>query len=352
MASTDWMSRALELAQQGPWPDPNPRVGCVIVAGDGTFVAEGFHVGAGAPHAEVVALEAAGDRARGATAYVTLEPCSHTGRTGPCTQALIDAGVEKVVYAQSDPNPEARGGAEVLAAAGVTVEAGERAPEAAALNERWTRTVQLGRPLVTWKLAATLDGRSAAADGTSQWITGPEARADVHRLRAERDAILIGTGTLFADDPQLTVRLPEGEGPVRQPLRVVMGLREVPGTARIHQGPGEVLVLPTRDPHVALVSLWDRGIRDVWLEGGPTLAAAFVAAGLVDEVYAYVAPAVLGSGRPALGDLGIQTIEDVLRLELADATALGGDVRIHARNPHALPGRTHLSPPDHLDLQP
>jgi diaminohydroxyphosphoribosylaminopyrimidine deaminase/5-amino-6-(5-phosphoribosylamino)uracil reductase len=352
MSSTDWMARALELAEQGPWPDPNPRVGCVVVDSEGSFVAEGFHVGAGAPHAEVVALEAAGDRARGATAYVTLEPCSHTGRTGPCTQALIGAGVEKVVFAQSDPNPEARGGAEVLAAAGVTVVAGERAQEAEALNERWTRTVQLGRPLVTWKLAATLDGRSAAADGTSQWITGPEARADVHRLRAQRDAILIGTGTLFADDPQLTVRLPEGEGPATQPLRVVMGLREVPGTARIHQGPGEALVLPTRDPHVALVSLWDRGIRDVWLEGGPTLAAAFVAAGLVDEVYGYVAPALLGSGRPALGDLGIETIDDVIRLELVDATTVGGDVRIHARNLHALPGRTHLSPPDHLDLQP
>lgn len=352
MTSTDWMARALELAEQGPWPDANPRVGCVLVSPDGSLVAEGFHRGAGTPHAEVVALEGAGHRASGATAYVTLEPCSHTGRTGPCTQALIEAGVARVVFAQSDPNPEAQGGAEVLSAAGVDVAGGVLADEAEVINERWTRTIRLGRPLVTWKLAATLDGRSAAADGTSQWITGAEARADVHRLRAERDAILIGTGTLFADDPQLTVRLPQGEAPARQPLRVVMGLRAVPGTARIHEGPGAALVLPTRDPHVALISLWDRGIRDVWLEGGPTLAAAFVAAGLVDEVYAYIAPALLGSGRPAVEDLGIQTIGDAARLELMDVTAIGGDVRIHARAAHAVPGRTHTPLPHHLDLQP
>ncbi len=352
MTPTDWMARALELAQRGPWPDPNPRVGCVIVDAEGAFVSEGFHRGAGTPHAEVVALEGAGERARGATAYVTLEPCTHTGRTGPCSRALVDAGVTTVVFAQSDPNPEAGGGARSLEAAGVEVVGGVRAPEAAELNERWARTVRLGRPLVTWKLAATLDGRSAAADGTSQWITGELARADVHRLRAERDAILIGTGTLLADDPQLTVRLPVGEGPPRQPLRVVMGLREVPGSARIHQGPGEAIVLPTRDPHVALISLWDRGIRDIWLEGGPTLAAAFIAAGLVDEVYAYVAPGLLGSGRAAVGDLGIGTIEEMVRLELVDATTVGGDVRIHARALHPVRGPSHTTPPDHLDLQP
>src|SRR5829696_5408814 len=204
------MRRALQLAASGPWPDPNPRVGCVIVAADGTAVGEGFHHGAGTPHAEIEALRAAGGAARGATAYVTLEPCSHTGRTGPCTDALVAAGVREVVFAQSDLHPHAAGGGARLHAAGVQVTGGVLADEAAAVNERWTRTVALGRPLVAWKLATSLDGRSAAADGTSQWITGEAARADVHRLRATRDAILVGTGTVVADDPHLTVRDPEG----------------------------------------------------------------------------------------------------------------------------------------------
>lgn len=340
MTSTDWMSRALELAERGPWPDPNPRVGCVIVGADGTFVSEGFHVGAGAPHAEVVALEAAGDRARGATAYVTLEPCSHTGRTGPCTQALVDAGVEKVVFAQSDPNPVARGGAEVLAAAGITVVGGIRAEEAAALNAAWARTVELGRPLVTWKFAATLDGRSAAADGSSQWITGAPARADVHALRARCDAILVGTGTVLADDPRLTVRGDDDAPTATQPLRAVMGLRDVPATAAVRSAPGEFLAIPTRDPYAALAVLWDKGIRHVWLEGGPTLAAAFVSAGLVDEVYAYLAPALLGTGASAVGDLGITSISDILRLRLEEVVRIGTDVRVRAVTQPSVPARS------------
>ena len=325
-----WMRRALELAASGPWPDPNPRVGCVLVGPDGALVAEGHHRGAGTAHAEAAALATAGDRARGTTAYVTLEPCSHTGRTGPCAQALVAAGVAEVVYGQSDPNPSASGGAEVLRAAGVLVTGGVLADEAAALNARWARTIALGRPLVTWKFAATLDGRSAAADGTSRWITGDPARADVHALRATRDAVVVGTGTLLADDPQLTVRMPLGGLAPCQPLRVVMGMRAVPSGARVHEGPGEVLHLPTRDPRVALISLWDKGIRDIWLEGGPTLAAAFIEAGLVDEVYAYLAPALLGSGASAVGDLGVTTISDIRRLVLEDVTVIGTDVRIRA----------------------
>ncbi|WP_051510105.1 bifunctional diaminohydroxyphosphoribosylaminopyrimidine deaminase/5-amino-6-(5-phosphoribosylamino)uracil reductase RibD [Intrasporangium oryzae] len=324
------MRRALELAASGPWPDPNPRVGCVLVGPDGSLVAEGWHRGAGTPHAEAAALAAAGDRARGTTAYVSLEPCSHTGRTGPCAQALVDAGVVEVVFAQPDPNQSAAGGAEVLRAAGVHVTGGLLADDAEALNARWTRTIALGRPLVTWKFAATLDGRSAAADGTSQWITGEAARADVHALRATRDAVLVGTGTLLADDPRLTVRQPQGGPAPDQPLRVVMGLREVPVDARVHEGPGEVLHLTTRDPRVALVCLWERGVRDLWLEGGPTLAAAFLEAGLVDEVVAYVAPALLGAGRTAVADLGISTITDIRRLVLQDVTVIGTDVRIRA----------------------
>jgi diaminohydroxyphosphoribosylaminopyrimidine deaminase/5-amino-6-(5-phosphoribosylamino)uracil reductase len=325
-----WMRRALRLAAEGPWPDPNPRVGCVVVGADGTLVGEGYHHGAGTPHAEVEALVDAGDRAVGATAYVTLEPCTHHGRTGPCADALVAAGVRRVVFAQADPNPEAAGGAERLRAAGLDVAGGVLAGEAAALNERWAHAVALGRPLVAWKFAATLDGRSAAADGTSQWITGPAARADVHRLRALRDAVVVGTGTLLADDPRLTVRDAAGSPLERQPLRVVMGLRDLPASARVHEGAGDVLHLATRDPKQALESLWQRGIRDVWLEGGPTVAAAFVAAGLVDDVYAYLAPALLGAGSPAVADLGITTIADIRRLHIEDVSLVDVDVRVHA----------------------
>ena len=338
-AAPAWMRRALQLAAAGPWPDANPRVGCVLVAPDGTVVGEGFHHGAGTPHAEVEALRAAGDAARGATAYVTLEPCSHTGRTGPCSEALLRSGVVRVVFAQSDPNRDAAGGAELLHAAGVQVTGGVLADEAAVLNDRWARTVALGRPLVTWKLATTLDGRSAAADGSSQWITGEAARADVHLLRATRDAVLVGTGTALADDPRLTVRMPDGSLADRQPLRVVMGLRDVPPAARLRDAPGDVVHLATRDPREALNALWEKGVRDVWLEGGPTLAAAFLRAGLVDDVYAYVAPALLGSGSAAVADLGIGSIDGLQRLDLVDVEVVGGDVRIHAAVPSHRPSR-------------
>ncbi|MGW5239819.1 bifunctional diaminohydroxyphosphoribosylaminopyrimidine deaminase/5-amino-6-(5-phosphoribosylamino)uracil reductase RibD [Monashia sp. NPDC004114] len=329
-AAASWMRRALHLAASGPWPDPNPRVGCVLVGPAGEVVGEGYHRGAGSPHAEVDAVAAAGTRSRGSTAYVTLEPCSHAGRTGPCADLLVAAGVARVVFAQTDPNPEAAGGAEVLRRAGVDTVGGVLADEAAALNDRWSRTVALGRPLVTWKFAATLDGRSAASDGTSQWITGEAARADVHVQRAMRDAVLVGTGTVIADDPRLTVRMPDGGEAARQPLRVVMGERSVPRGARLYDGPGEVLHLATREPGEALRALWDRGVRDVWLEGGPTLAAAFLTAGLVDEVYAYLAPALLGDGRAAVGDLGIGTVSDLVRLVPVEVTCVGDDIRIHA----------------------
>ena len=328
-AST-WMRRALHLAAAGRWPDPNPRVGCVLVAPDGTVVGEGYHHGAGMPHAEVEALRRAGAAARGATAYVTLEPCSHTGRTGPCVDALVDAGVAAVVFAQSDPNPRAAGGARLLRAAGVAVIGGMLSDEAESLNERWSRSVALSRPLVTWKLATTLDGRAAAADGTSQWITGEDSRTDVHQRRATRDAVLVGTGTVLSDDPRLTARLPDGALASHQPLRVVMGEREVPPGARLYDAPGGVLHLRTRVPAEALELLWQRGVRDVWLEGGPTLAAAFLGAGLVDDVYVYIAPSLLGAGPAAVASLGIGTISSMLRFDLMGAAVVGGDVRIHA----------------------
>ena len=329
------MRRALDLAARGSWPDPNPRVGCVVVDTGGELVGEGWHRGAGTAHGEAAALAVAGDRARGGTAYVSLEPCAHTGRTGPCADALVAAGISRVVYGQDDPNGDAAGGADVLRAAGVEVVGGVLAGEAAALNERWARTIARGRPLVTWKFAATLDGRSAATDGTSQWITSEEARADVHALRASRDAIVVGTGTILVDDPRLTVRMgagrmPLGSVPDRQPARVVVGLREGPARARVHEGPGGVLHIRSRDPHEALATMWDAGIRDVWLEGGPTLASAFVKAGLVDEIYAYLAPALLGAGRPAVGDLGITSMDGIRRLDVEDVLRVGPDLRVHA----------------------
>ncbi len=329
------MRRALDLAARGSWPDPNPRVGCVVVDPGGELVGEGWHRGAGTAHGEAAALAVAGDRARGGTAYVSLEPCAHTGRTGPCADALVAAGISRVVHGQDDPNGDAAGGADLLRAAGVEVVGGVLADEAAALNERWARTIARGRPLVTWKFAATLDGRSAATDGTSQWITSEEARADVHALRASRDAIVVGTGTILLDDPRLTVRTGAGRMPLgsladRQPTRVVVGLRDVPARARVHEGPGEVLHIRSRDPHEALATMWDAGIRDVWLEGGPTLASAFVKAGLVDEVYAYLAPALLGAGRPAVGDLGITSMDGIRRLDVEDVLRVGPDLRVHA----------------------
>jgi diaminohydroxyphosphoribosylaminopyrimidine deaminase / 5-amino-6-(5-phosphoribosylamino)uracil reductase len=328
------MTRALELAGTPGLPvGPNPRVGCVLLGRGGTTVGEGLHRGAGTPHAEVDALRSAGHLARGATAVVTLEPCDHTGRTGPCTRALTAAGVTRVVFAQADPNPAAGGGADTLRAAGVDVEGGLLADEARELNRAWTFAQLTGRPYVTWKLATTLDGRSAAADGTSRWVSSPPARRDTQRLRAACDAIMVGTGTVLIDDPQLTVRdeddvdLPRD----RQLLRVVMGLRDVPPDRRVLDGAAETLLLRTRDPHEALAELHERERRHVLLEGGPTLAAAFVRAGLVDEVVAYVAPMLLGAGLSAVGDLGIATMGDALRLEVADVTALGTGAETNIR---------------------
>jgi diaminohydroxyphosphoribosylaminopyrimidine deaminase/5-amino-6-(5-phosphoribosylamino)uracil reductase len=324
------MRRALELAARGPIADPNPRVGAVILSQHGLVVGEGFHEGAGTPHAEVIALRDAGAAARGGTAVVTLEPCAHTGLTGPCSPALIEAGVARVVFAQSDPNPAAKGGAALLEAAGIRTTAGVLAQESTALNDAWTFSFAHGRPKVTWKFAATLDGRSAAPDGSSRWITGPLARADVHQLRAQCDAILVGTGTVIADDPALTVRAPDGTTSGRQPLRVVMGLRSVPDSARVRDRAARMLHLATHDPAEALKILAAHGIHHVWLEGGPTVAAEFLRAGLVDEVIAYLAPALLGSGATAVGDLGIQTIDQALRLTPHEVTTIGSDIRVRA----------------------
>ncbi len=325
------MRRALTLAATPGVPaGPNPRVGCVLLAPDGSIVAEGYHRGAGWPHAEADALAAAGTRARGTTAVVTLEPCAHTGRTGPCAEALIAGGVRRVVFAQADVNPVAFGGAERLREAGVDVEGGALADEAAVLNEEWSFAVTRSRPFVTWKVAATLDGRVAAADGTSRWITGSGARDDVHAWRSRCDAVLVGTGTVLADDPALTVRDASGNRSARQPLRVVIGVRDLPADARVLDDSAPTLHLRTREPAHALAQLYARDVQHVYLEGGPTLAGAFVRAGLVNRVIAYYAGRLLGAGAPALGAAGVTTLADAPHLQIRDVAMVGADVRLIA----------------------
>ncbi|MDF1605640.1 bifunctional diaminohydroxyphosphoribosylaminopyrimidine deaminase/5-amino-6-(5-phosphoribosylamino)uracil reductase RibD [Nocardioides sp. YIM 152315] len=324
------MRRALDLAASPGLPlGPNPRVGCVIVDDHGETVAEGHHRGAGTPHAEADALARAGARARGATAVVTLEPCNHHGRTGPCARALVGAGVRRVVYAQSDPNPAAAGGATTLRTAGIEVESGLLTVESGLLNRAWTFGIEHGRPFVTWKFATTLDGRSAAPDGTSRWVSSPAARRDTHRLRGLCDVMLVGTNTVAVDDPLLTVRDERDRPLEHQPLRVVMGERDLDPRHRVFAqssaGDAESLHLRTRDPQKALAELFDRGRRHVFLEGGPTLAAAFLRAGLVDEIVVYLAPMLLGAGRSAVADLGISTIAEALRPRVTDITVLEGD---------------------------
>ncbi len=320
------MRRALELAATPGVPTgPNPRVGCVLLGPDGSEVAEGFHRGAGTPHAEVDALRNAGEAAAGATAVVTLEPCHHTSaRSGPCSEALLAAGVRRVVFAQADTNPVAAGGADALTAAGVEVEGGLLAAEARRLNRAWTFAVEHGRPFVTWKLATTLDGRSAAADGSSRWVSSTAARRDSHRLRGECDVMMVGTGTVVVDDPELTVRDEVDEPLPHQPLRVVVGERDLPADRRVLNDRAETLHLRTHDLHEVLATLHARDRQHVLLEGGPTLAAAFLADDLVDEVVAYVAPMLLGAGLSAVGDLGITSITDALHLQVDDVQVLQG----------------------------
>ncbi|PVU81823.1 bifunctional diaminohydroxyphosphoribosylaminopyrimidine deaminase/5-amino-6-(5-phosphoribosylamino)uracil reductase RibD (plasmid) [Cellulomonas sp. WB94] len=346
------MRRAVDLARRGPAHGPNPRVGCVILAPGGSdgrdgpsaaqraVLGEGWHRGAGTAHAEVAALADAqrrGADVRGATAVVTLEPCDHTGRTGPCSIALLEAGIGRVVISVADPNLAAAGGADRLRGAGVDVVEGILEEQGIEVLGAWLPAVERGRPFVTLKLAASLDGRVAAADGTSRWITSDVARAHAHRLRAEVDAIAVGTGTALADDPSLTARTASGELTEHQPLRVVVGLRDVPVGARLRGPGGELLHVRTHDPAEVLAVLAAREVRHVLVDGGPRLAAAFLGAGLVDEVHAYVAPVLLGSGLSAVADLGIGTIADAVRLDLREVVHLGPDVLIVATPTTAAP---------------
>lgn len=358
MSSSDLehMARALTLGARGRrTTDPNPRVGCVLVHGD-HIVGEGWHEYAGGPHAEANALAAAGPRARGATCYVTLEPCSHTGRTPPCADALIRAQVARVVVAMIDPNPQVCGqGIQRLRDAGVQVDVGVLADAAGALNPGFIKRMREGRPFVRVKLAASLDGRSAMASGESRWITGEEARADVHRFRASASAILSGVGTVLRDDPLLTVR----PAPTRRPLRVVADSRfRTPPSAALFRETGPVLVigaypdaraqatlaeagaetlaLPPHDGRVPLTQLLTtlagRGVNEIWTECGATLAGALMQEGLVDEIVLYLAPMLLGdTGRGLFHLPGLTRLADAQRLQITDIRPVGADWRVTGR---------------------
>jgi diaminohydroxyphosphoribosylaminopyrimidine deaminase/5-amino-6-(5-phosphoribosylamino)uracil reductase len=315
------MDRAFELALGGPKHGPNPRVGCVILSREGVVIGEGCHLGAGTPHAEMVALAqaaAGGGDTAGATVYTTLEPCNHLGRTGPCSHALAEAKVGRVVYALTDPNPLASGGAHYLAGHGVEVEADADVRRGIGLNRAWVHALATGRPYVTLKLASTMDGRVAAPDGSSQWITGPEARRHAHLRRSEVDAVMVGTGTFLQDRPRLTARRDDGTLYEHQPLRVVVG-------ERLTEDPGYIQIAG-HCPSEVLRALAARDVRHVLLEGGPTLAAAFARAGLVDEVHLYLAPALLGGGLASVAALGIDSVDQALRWRTRHVERVGNDV--------------------------
>jgi len=351
------MAVALQLAERGLYTtDPNPRVGCVIVK-DGERIGEGWHERAGEPHAEVHALHQAGSAARGATAYVTLEPCCHHGRTPPCSDALIAAGIARVVAAMPDPNPRVAGqGLDALRHAGIAVEIGVMEEQAEALNPGFIRRMRSGRPHVRVKLAASLDGRTAMASGESRWITGEAARSDVHRLRARSSVVLTGIGTVLADDPALTVRAIDTG---RQPLRVVVDAKlSLAAGARVLAPPGstlvvtasedadhaeqlrlagaEILRLPGAHGQVDLVALMGhlamREANEVLVEAGATLCGALLAERLVDELVIYFAPHLMGTQARGMFALpGLERMQDRVALEVRDVRAIGNDWRVVAR---------------------
>ena len=330
------MRRALELALLGPAHGVNPQVGAVILDSDLNIVAEGYHRGSGTAHAEVVALQELSKQVSlplspGFTAVVTLEPCNHTGRTGPCAQALIEAGVSRVVFASKDPGDASSGGAQRLRDAGIEVIDGVLLAEAEDQGRVWLTAHRNHRPFVTLKWASSLDGRTAAQDGSSKWISAEESRNDSHERRSEVDAILVGTGTVEADDPELTARKPDGTLYEHQPLRVVLGMRDLKPELRVFNEKAETLRLRTNSVSAALQDIWDLGLKHVWVEGGPHVASEFVKEGLVDEFIIYLAPMLLGGDRTSITDLGIPSIDQAIGLEVLEHKMLGPDVFIRAR---------------------
>ena len=351
-SDADWMARAVELAARARgWTSPNPMVGAVVVR-DGAVVSEGWHERAGEAHAEVVALDDAGNAAQGADIYVTLEPCSHRGRTPPCVDGIIASGIRRVVCAHLDPDPRVNGrGVARLREAGIAVEVGVGEQQARRLNEHYLHWKRTGRPWVTLKWAQTLDGQVATGTGSSQWITGEAARKDAHRQRSEHDAVLVGIGTALADDPALDVRHVDGH----QPAHIVLDPSlELPDSARLVV-PDRTTIVCGEDASTAKAKGWERrGVRvvrvpndggnldldatltalgamdilGVLVEGGPTVATALIRAGLVNRVIAYIAPKIAGTGRAAVGDLATELIGNALQLRDAECTPHGDDWRV------------------------
>ena len=303
---------------------PNPNVSAAIYGEDGSLISDGFHNRkVSVDHAEVVALKKAGSAARGATMVISLEPCAHTGTTPPCVQTIIDAGIAKVMYAVADPNPIAAGGAQKLADAGVVVEHRESA-ELTFVQRAWLHKERTGRPLMIWKVATTLDSKVAASDGTSQWITGPESREDVQELRAQSDAILIGTNTALVDNPHLIPR-----GHEARPVRVICGEQEVPATNKVFDDEARTITVKSKSIPELIKVLSDEGFNQVLVEAGPTLGSALMASGNIDELIVYQAPKMLGAGKEFVSHLGISTLNDHLKLELLGVQPFGSDIKSH-----------------------
>ena len=328
MEHTVAMQRAIALAEKGLGKTaPNPIVGAVIIDVAGNVVGEGFHDRVKSPdHAEVVAIKAAGKKAKGATIVVSLEPCNHSGNTGACVQAIIDAGITTVVFAVADPNEKAAGGADALRAAGLTVIAGLLKDEAAFSNRAWLMKIKKNRPFFTWKVAATLDGKVAAADGTSKWITNEVSRADVQVLRRQADAILVGTNTVIADNPHL---IPRGEfaGYASNPIRVVCGEQELPKDSFVFDSAAQTVVVKSKDLDVLVEKLNELAVNHVLVEAGPTLASAMVDHCLMDELVIYQAPSFLGTGKHFFAFDYPTTITDQMRMDHISTQVLDGDVK-------------------------
>ena len=318
MTPAEAMARAVLLSGHGlGMTCPNPVVGAVIIGPKGEFISEGFH-GGELDHAEVVAVKKATTIPAGSTMYVTLEPCNHTGKTGPCTQAIISAGISHIVYAVSDPNPIAKGGAEKLRSAGVLVQSGAMESEAVFINRDWLTKIALGRPRFAWKIGITLDGKIAAKDGSSQWITSEESREEVARLRGQSDAILIGTGTAIADNPHLTTQS-------GKPTRIVMGDRTIPADAYLRDASAPMQLIPGHDFGLLLDFVKKEGFNRILIESGPTLGTAALQAGLIDELIIFQAPTILGTGQSFVGDLGISKITERMDFDMVSTTRFGVD---------------------------
>ena len=305
---------------------PNPNVAAAIYSAQGDLISDGFHDRTTSlDHAEVIALKKAGDKARGATIVISLEPCAHTGATPPCVDAIIAAGITQVIYAVNDPNPVASGGAQKLRDAGIKVEFAPSAQLEFA-QRAWLRKEATGRPLMIWKVATTLDSKVAASDGTSQWISGPESREDVQKLRAQSDAILIGTNTALVDNPHL---VPKGHA--ARPVRIVCGEQVVPPTHKVFDGEARTILVKSKSLPELMDTLKDEKFNRVLVEAGPTLGSALMASGNIDELIMYQAPKILGAGKEFVSHLGISTLANHIQLELISAEVMGSDIKSHYR---------------------